>query len=81
MDDAIDEDRLYRVVNEAVRDAIFYVLGTALLVGFGGAMILSGVMALPRGGLQSALGAGLVLVGAYLAGTALGVIPSVREWR
>lgn len=82
-DPGFDEDRLYRVVNEAVRDALFYVIGTVLLVAFAGALLLGGIQTALSGAspVETATGVAFLLVGLYVGGTALGVVPALRELR
>lgn len=76
-------DQLYYVVRRAVEDAILGVIGTLLLVGvafvlvwFGSTVATSAYETSP---LTALGGLFVVAVGFYLAGSTLGVIPSVSD--
>jgi uncharacterized membrane protein len=79
----LSERELYALVRAAAEDAVLGALGTLLLAGLGLVLFLSGVSGLF--GLSSpspvaiAIGVALVVGGAYLFASSLGVIPTVRD--
>lgn len=88
---ALDEATLHRVVRDAVEDAILGAIGTVLLVGVGLFLVWTGGAVAWRslttgvGTLGEVTGAGLgvaiLLGGCYLAGTSLGLLAPMRDWR
>lgn len=81
-DPGIDEDRLYRIVHDAVEDAVLGAVGTILLVGVAFVLVWTGVAVVlqnesPAG---AVLGGSAIVVGVYLAAASLKVIPPAREW-
>lgn len=81
-DAGFDEVALYRVVREAIVDALLDVIGTLLLVGIAFVFVLAGGSMALQGQTPAtvALGAAAVLIGLYLAGSTLELVPPVREW-
>jgi len=77
-----DPDALYRVVRAAVKDALLDVIGTLLLLGVALVLVLTGGQLLVSAisGVMVGVGAVLVLLGLYVAATALDLIPAVGEW-
>lgn len=77
-----DDAALYSVVRAAVKDALFDVLGTVLLVGIGFVLVMAGIQAVFRTQSLPAvtLGVWLIAIGVYLAATALELVPSVWDW-
>lgn len=78
----IDEAALFRLVRDAVRDALLDVIGTLLLLGLASVLVLVGVQLYLSSisGLGAALGGVLAVVGLYLAAATLEIIPPLRDW-
>lgn len=72
-------EELYVVVRKAVEDAIISAVGTLVLVVLSFALVWIGMLVGAQGFgdnlIQPVAGGFVVLVGLYMAGTALGVIP------
>lgn len=79
--DGMDEGTLYLVVRRAVEDAILNVIGTLLLVGVALLVIWVGAMVAVRTPSTAGLVAGsiAILIGMYIGGTTLGVVPSLQR--
>jgi hypothetical protein len=77
-----DEATLYFVVRNAVEDALLSVIGTLLLVGVAFVIIMIGasIFLAPIAPLGKAIGAILVIIGFYIAGATLEIIPLVSDW-
>lgn len=77
-----DEAAMYRVVREAVEDAILGVLGTLMLVGIGFVAVWAGGTALVQSQTPPSIAFGTLAIafGFYLAASSLGVVPPAREW-
>jgi hypothetical protein len=77
-----DEATLHFVVRSAVEDALLSVIGTLLLVGVACVIIMTGasIFLAPISPLGKIIGAILVVVGFYIAGVTLEIIPSVSDW-
>ena len=77
-----DEAAMYRVVREAVEDAILGVLGTLMLVGIGFVAVWAGGTALVQSQTLPSIAFGTLAIafGFYLAASSLGVVPPAREW-
>lgn len=77
-----DQAELYRIIHAAVKDALLDVIGTLLLVGIAFILVLVGgrVLLSSTTPLAPVIGLLLVLVGLYLAGATLEIIPPVRNW-
>lgn len=77
-----DEAALYRVVRDAVKDALLDVIGTVLLLGIAFVLVIAGIQAvfssISLG--TVAIGIGVIAVGVYLAATTLEIVPPIREW-
>lgn len=77
-----DEATLYRVVRDAVKDALLDVIGTVLLLGIAFVLVIAGIQAvfssISLGAV--AIGIGVVAAGVYLAAATLEIIPPIREW-
>jgi hypothetical protein len=77
------EAELSAIVRDAVVDGVLYPVGTILLVilgiGLAGTGVLLAVYSLNTVGLI--VGVGFVAVGLYVAGTALGYLPSAGDLR
>lgn len=78
----LDQAGLYKIIQAAVKDAILDVIGTILLVVIAFVLVLSGSQVILSSTVPfaSLVGLSLVLVGLYLAGTTLEVIPAARDW-
>ncbi len=75
----LSADELYVVVRKAVEDAIISAVGTLVLVVLSFGLVWLGILVGAQGYgqnlIQAAAGGFVVLVGLYMAGTALGVVP------
>ena len=78
----LDQTGLYRIIQAAVKDALLDVIGTVLLVVIAFVLVLTGAQVILSSTVPfaSVIGLSLVLIGLYLAGTTLEVIPSARDW-
>lgn len=78
----LDQADLYTLIQAAVKDAILDVIGTILLVLIAFVLVLTGAQVILSSTVPfaSVIGIVLVVVGLYLAGTTLEVIPPIREW-
>ncbi|WP_255152901.1 hypothetical protein [Halorarius halobius] len=81
-DPGFDEAALYRVVRDAVKDALLDVIGTVLLLGIAFVLVIAGIQAvfssISLG--TVAIGIGVLAFGVYLAAATLEIIPPIREW-
>lgn len=79
----LDEGTLYVVIRKAVEDAILGVIGTLLLVGLALVLVWFGVMvtvsAFNSNRVMAMGGVFVILVGFYVALSALDVVPSIEE--
>ena len=77
-----DEAALFAVVRAAVKDALLDVIGTVLLVGVAGVLLVAGAGSAVRASSVAELLASLAVAGfgLYLAATALEIVPPAREW-
>jgi hypothetical protein len=78
----VDEAALFRLVRDAVKDALLDVIGTLLLLGVGGILVVAGgqLFLSSVSQLGAVVGGFLVVVGLYLAAATLEIIPPVRDW-
>jgi hypothetical protein len=78
----IDEAALFRLIRDAVKDALLDVIGTLLLLGVASVLVLIGVQLYlsSMSGLGAALGGVIVVAGLYLAAATLEIIPPLRDW-
>lgn len=81
-DPGFDEAVLYRVVRDAVKDALLDVIGTVLLLGIAFVLVIAGIQAVFSSISPGtvAIGIGVVAAGVYLAAATLEIIPPIREW-
>ncbi len=77
-----DEERLFLVIRDAVKDALLDVLGTLLLLGVAFVLVVSGGQALlwSTSTMMAVGGAVVLAVGLYLAAATLELVPSVSDW-
>lgn len=77
----VDEAALFKLIRDAVKDALLDVIGTLLLLGIASVLILVGVqLVFSLSQLGGVVGGALVAVGLYLAAATLEIIPPIREW-
>jgi hypothetical protein len=78
----IDEAALFRLIRDAVKDALLDVIGTLLLLGLASVLVLVGVQLFfsSLSQLGVAIGGVLVIVGLYLAAATLEIVPPIRDW-
>jgi hypothetical protein len=77
----IDEAALFRLIRDAVKDALLDVIGTLLLLGLALVLVSAGVqLAISLSQLGIVVGGALVAVGLYLAAATLEIIPPIRDW-
>jgi hypothetical protein len=78
----IDEAALFRLIRDAVKDALLDVIGTLLLLGIACILVVAGVQlfisSISQPGI--AIGGVLLAVGLYLAAATLEIIPPLRDW-
>ncbi|MFC7029138.1 hypothetical protein ACFQH8_20220 [Halomicroarcula sp. GCM10025710] len=72
----------YRVVRDAVTDALYDVIGTLLLLGIAFVLVVAGIQAVfsSMSLVTVAAGIGVAAVGVYLAAATLEIIPPIRAW-
>lgn len=77
-----DPDALYRVVHAAVKDALLDVIGTVLLLGVALVLVATGGQLLlwSLSGAAAVAGAVLIVLGCYVAATALDLLPPIGDW-
>lgn len=77
----VNEAALFKLIRDAVKDALLDVIGTLLLLGLASVLILTGVqLVFSLSQLGSVVGGALVAVGLYLAAATLEIIPPIRDW-
>jgi hypothetical protein len=78
----VDDAALFRLVRDAVKDALLDVIGTLLLLGVAGILVVAGgqLFLSSVSQLGAVVGGVLVVVGLYLAAATLEIIPPVRDW-
>lgn len=83
-DPGFDEAVLYRVVRDAVEDAILGAVGTIMLTGVGLVVVWIGLGFAAAAGsanlLWAAVGILVALFGLYLAAASLRVVPPASTW-
>lgn len=82
VDATIAGQELYTVIRKAIEDAMLHVLGTLVLVGIATILVLAGGYVFlagtdPAGALG---GIALILIGFYIGGVSLDVVPPVDDW-
>lgn len=82
MANLIDQGELYSIIHAAVKDALLDVIGTLLLVAIAFILVLAGgqVVLSSSTPLAPVIGISMVVIGLYLAGATLEIIPPVRDW-
>lgn len=78
----VDEAALFRLIRDAVKDALLDVIGTLLLLGVACILVVAGVQLFVSSisQLGVAIGGVLIVVGLYLAAATLEIIPPIRDW-